>query len=73
MNESCMRVREDLALIIDGDPAAVKAHAEHLADCDDCRDLRHEAALAARRLVDAGADFVVPADLEARLERAIGR
>jgi len=32
--------------------------AEHLADCDDCRDVRHDARVTARALREAGADYV---------------
>jgi ferric-dicitrate binding protein FerR (iron transport regulator)/Mg-chelatase subunit ChlD/tetratricopeptide (TPR) repeat protein len=67
----CLAVREDLAAIVDGDPEAVRRHADHLASCDECRDARHAAAAAARLLGAAGADFVPPADLEARLAAAL--
>jgi tetratricopeptide (TPR) repeat protein len=67
----CTAVREDLAAIVDGDPEAVRRHADHLAQCDECRDARHAAAAAAQAAAAAGADFAPPADLEARLAAAL--
>ena len=62
---------DDLAPIVDGDVEALERHAEFLADDDEARDLRHDAALAAALIADAGADYVPPADLEARLLAAL--
>jgi len=64
---------DDLAPIVDGDPDAIERHADFLVDDDEARDLRHEAASAAERLKDAGADFVMPVDFEARLMDALDR
>ncbi len=58
---------DDLASIVDGDPAALARHADHLADDDDARDLKHDAARIAEQLADAGADYEPPSDLEARV------
>jgi Mg-chelatase subunit ChlD len=68
---ACEAVRDDLAAIVDGDAAALKRHAEHLAECDACRDARHEARRAADLLVGAGDDHVEQPDLEARLLGAL--
>ncbi|MBI5533016.1 MAG: FecR domain-containing protein [Deltaproteobacteria bacterium] len=58
----CELVEENIASIIDGevDPTLL----EHIADCDRCRDLRHDAALVLQQMTDAGADYVHPADFE---------
>ncbi|MBI2897969.1 MAG: TonB family protein [Deltaproteobacteria bacterium] len=48
MPDDCRALRDDLSSVIDPDPAALDRHAEHLASCDHCRDVRHEARLAAR-------------------------
>ncbi|MBZ0120647.1 MAG: hypothetical protein K8H88_26880, partial [Sandaracinaceae bacterium] len=58
---------DDLAPLVDGDPEALERHADFLADDDEARDLRHDATAAAELLKRAGADYVPPADLEARL------
>jgi hypothetical protein len=70
---ACDAVRDELALIIDGDPRAMATHASHLADCDACRDLRHDAELVARRTSDAGADYRAPDDLADRVLAALDR
>ncbi|MCC6875367.1 MAG: FecR domain-containing protein, partial [Sandaracinaceae bacterium] len=62
---------DDLAPLVDGDPEALERHADFLADDDEARDLRHDAAAAAELLKRAGADYVPPADLEARLLAAL--
>jgi ferric-dicitrate binding protein FerR (iron transport regulator) len=61
MNEptqDCARFREDLSAWLDGDVSPEAAR--HLAGCDACRDLRHEARLTARTIAAAGADHVAP-------------
>lgn len=68
---ACTAVLDDLTAIVDGDATAVARHADHLASCDACRDARHEATMVARAVGRAGADFVVPADLEARVLAAV--
>ena len=62
---------DDLALVIDGDRDALERHADFLADDDEARDLRHDAAQSAELLKNAGADYVPPADLEARILAAL--
>ena len=61
----------DLALLVDGDPQTLDKWADALADNEHARDLRFEAAKAAKHLEDAGADFEVPADLEQRILAAV--
>ncbi|WP_438025024.1 VIT domain-containing protein [Sorangium sp. So ce233] len=64
----CGEVEEQLAEVIDG--TARPSLYEHIAGCDVCRDLRHDAARAAEVAAAAGADFR-PADdfAEALLRR----
>ena len=69
---SCQEVHEDIARVLDG-TAPVDLH-EHIADCDHCRDLRHEASEVIGWVEQAGADYVHPASFEdfllTRLEAA---
>ena len=62
---------DHLAPIVDGEPATLERFADHMADHDAARDLRHDAVDVAEALGQAGADFEVPADLDARLLAAI--
>jgi hypothetical protein len=62
---------DELGPIVDGDRAAIERHADFLADDDQARDLRHEAGMVAERLESAGDDWVMPADLEAKVLAAI--
>ncbi|WP_437633008.1 FecR domain-containing protein [Sorangium sp. So ce854] len=55
----CGEVEEQLAEVVDG--TARPSLYEHIAGCDACRDLRHDAARAAAATAAAGADFR-PAD-----------
>jgi hypothetical protein len=70
--ETCREVEEELASILDGS-ASARLY-DHVAECDACRDLKHEASLAAERVRDAGADFRPEDDfvekLVARLDAA---
>jgi Mg-chelatase subunit ChlD len=68
---ACEALRDELAALVDGDADALRRHADHLAECDDCRDLRHEARRLAERTAEAGRDYAVPADLEARVLGAL--
>src|SRR5438309_2771384 len=52
----CDGVMEDLAALAEGDRDAIAKHAEHLASCDACRDVRHEATQLAQMIAGAGAD-----------------
>ena len=55
----CLQVEENLADVLDG--SADAALYEHIADCDDCRDLKYDAERAAGVAKSAGADFRAPA------------
>jgi len=70
-SHTCDPVRDDLAPLVDRDPESMRAHADHIASCDACRDLKYDAALAAERVADAGADFVFPIDMATRVLAAI--
>ncbi|WP_437569434.1 VIT domain-containing protein [Sorangium sp. So ce542] len=64
----CGEVEEQLAEVLDG--TARPALYEHIAGCDACRDLRHDAARAAEVAAAAGADFRPAGDFaEALLRR----
>src|SRR5690349_8752597 len=70
--ELCQQVEEELAQILDGSAAARLF--DHLAECDVCRDIRHDADQVAESVRLAGKDFR-PADdfverLAARLDAA---
>ena len=72
MTPECSLVHDDLADLVAGDSGAISRHADHLATCDDCRDARHEATQLADSLGNAGADYVMPADLVERVLAAAG-
>lgn len=65
----CAEVDEHLAELLDG--SGPEPLYDHLADCDRCRDLRHDAERVGRLVRDAGADHVSPNDLGARLLAAL--
>ncbi len=69
MNELCSQVSENIASVLEGD-ASDELYA-HIADCSDCRDLKHDAELAAKKVGAASADFVMPRDMEERVIRKI--
>jgi Mg-chelatase subunit ChlD len=64
-NELCVEVAENLSEILEGSASARLF--DHLAECDACRDLRHEAAHASELVGSAGADFRPPADFTEKL------
>ena len=68
---TCAELEDQLAALIDGDEATLARFADHLAECDRCRDLKHDAELAAELVPHAGADFRLPDDLEQRVLAAI--
>jgi len=70
-SNACEMFLDDLAAIVDGDETLLEKHLDHLADCDACRDARHEASEVAARVADAGADYEHPADMEERVLAAI--
>lgn len=49
---------DDLAPIVEGDPEALDRHADFLADDDEARDLRHDAAQVLGSIRAAGDDYV---------------
>ena len=65
----CNEVIDNMADVLDG--SADQRLLDHIADCDVCRDARHDAERARLLVEKAGADFVIPADLEARLSAAL--
>ena len=71
MTDLCAEVAEQLADILEGD--ASERILDHIADCDRCRDARHDAELAQKLVRDAGADYLPPADLETRVLEALDR
>lgn len=64
-SELCRQVEEELAEVIEGRASADLY--DHIADCDACRDLRHEATKASALVRRAGADFRAPEGFEDRL------
>jgi RNA polymerase sigma factor (sigma-70 family) len=68
---TCNEVHDELARVVDG--TAPTDLYDHIAECDACRDLRHDAATLLPLLQGAGADYQPPADLEARLLDALDR
>jgi ferric-dicitrate binding protein FerR (iron transport regulator)/tetratricopeptide (TPR) repeat protein len=65
--KDCDQVIDDLADIVAGDRAAIARHADHIASCDACRDMRHEASQLAALAGQAGSDHVPRADLADRV------
>ncbi len=65
----CEEVSEDLARVLDG--TAPTELYDHLADCDGCRDLRHDAERAASFVRASAADYRPPSDLAERALAAI--
>lgn len=68
-SELCRNVDEAMAELIEG--SAPEALYEHIMSCDRCRDARHEAEQAAALVADSAADYVHPADFDARIEAAL--
>ncbi len=67
-SELCQEAEQELSDLLEG--SAKAALHDHVAECDECRDLKHEAAIAAARMRDAGADFRPGADF---LDKLVGR
>lgn len=57
--KSCAEVGERLAEILDG--TAEARLLEHVSECDDCRDAKHDAERLRKRTQDAAADYRAPA------------
>jgi tetratricopeptide (TPR) repeat protein len=70
-NTVCSEVIDNMADVLDG--SAAQHLLDHIAGCDTCRDARHDAERGRALVEQAGADFVAPADLEARLGAALER
>jgi tetratricopeptide (TPR) repeat protein len=70
---SCEDVGQELAELVDEDQEAIARHAAHLAGCESCRDARYEATRVVASVAGAGADYVAPGDLLARLLAAVDR
>lgn len=68
-SERCAEVLEHLSEVLDG-TASVELLG-HVAECDRCRDVRHEAEEARRLAASAGLDHRAPPDLEARVLAAL--
>jgi ferric-dicitrate binding protein FerR (iron transport regulator)/tetratricopeptide (TPR) repeat protein len=64
-------LRDELALLVDGDADARARHADHLADDDAARDLVHDARRVAAEVAAAGADYAPDVDHEEALIRAL--
>jgi VWA domain-containing protein/FecR-like protein/vault protein inter-alpha-trypsin-like protein len=65
----CESARDRMADLLDG--TAPVELVDHVAACDQCRDLRHDASRLASMVAAAGDDFQPVADLEARLFAAL--
>jgi hypothetical protein len=68
-DKTCDDVRDELVAVLEGTASA--ALHDHIADCDDCRDLRHDAEQAERAAARGGDDYQHPADFEAKLFAAL--
>lgn len=61
----CQDIEEQMAEILDG--TASEAIYDHIADCDRCRDARHDAERARELVLDSSRDYRAPEDLEERV------
>ena len=68
-SEMCLEVEDSLADILDG--FAPTRLIDHIAECDACRDRRHEAERAAEAIEHAGGDFRVSEDFAERMIAAV--
>ena len=62
---TCGRITDEMASVLDG--SAPPDLLEHVADCDTCRDARHDAERAELLMTEAGNDFQLPPGLTQRL------
>ena len=76
--ELCREIEERMSELLDGtahsDPRAyarAQALYDHVAECDRCRDARHDAERATELVASAGKDFALPAGFEERLGQAL--
>src|SRR5690242_384874 len=70
-HELCAEVTASLAEVLDGTARAPLY--EHLAECDTCRDARHDAEQVRALAVAAGADHEATSELEQRVLAALER
>jgi Vault protein inter-alpha-trypsin domain/von Willebrand factor type A domain/FecR protein len=63
---SCERIVDEMASVLDG--SAPPELLDHVADCDTCRDARHDAERAELLMTEAGSDFQLPDDFAKRLQ-----
>ena len=68
---SCADVEDRMADVLDG--SAPDPFFDHVAECDRCRDARYDAEKHLALVAGAGADYVPPADLEARVLAALDK
>ncbi|MBK7580416.1 MAG: FecR domain-containing protein [Myxococcales bacterium] len=68
---SCTEIEEHMADLLDG--SAADYLLEHVAECDRCRDARYDAEKHQTLVSGSGADYVAPADLEARVLAALDK
>ncbi len=68
---ACEAFLDDLAAVLDGDEAILARHVDHLADCDDCRDARHEAQRGVAAVRASGDDFALPPGFEEKMMDAL--
>lgn len=68
-SDECLRVDDAMTDVLEG--TAPEALYDHIAECDRCRDARHDAENAAAIVADSGIDYVHPEDFEQRIERAL--
>lgn len=67
----CHELAHHLAAVADGDAEVLVRHAAHLATCDACRDLRHDARQLLAQLGGLASDFQPAADFSAKVEAAL--
>lgn len=65
LSKQCAEVTEHLGELLDG--SAAPRLVDHVAECDHCRDAKHEAEAALRSVRAAGADYVVPRNFADRV------
>ena len=69
LRDECVRVDDAMTDVLEG--TAPEALYDHIAECDRCRDARHDADDAAEIVADSGIDYVHPEDFDERIERAL--
>jgi DNA-directed RNA polymerase specialized sigma24 family protein/tetratricopeptide (TPR) repeat protein len=69
---TCHELARDLAAVAQGDAEALAKHSAHLAGCDVCRDLRHDARQLLAQVADLASDFQPSAEFRSQVEAALG-